>query len=295
MFNYKSEKMKKRSVFTGLMLLLSATLITVLNGCNKDNDKDNDLYRQASADHATGENLFDDVYRQVDDAAKEGDNELFNGGRVKLLPLDGGCATVTIDPFDTLNWPKTITVDFGDSNCLCNDGKYRRGEIVAIITGRYRDSLTNITITPQNYFVNDNHVEGTKSVMNLGHITDGNMTFAIVVSNGVITKPDGRQFQWDSERTRVWVEGEETSWPQILDDVYEITGTATGITVNGNNFFIEIVNALRIERDCNWIVSGTVNVQPLGKPLRVLDYGDGTCDDQATITVNGVVYEITLP
>jgi hypothetical protein len=34
-------------------------------------------------------------------------------------------------------------------------------------------------------------------------------------------------------------------------------------------------------------VAGIVDITPIGKSLRVVDYGDGTCDRQYTVTVDG--------
>jgi hypothetical protein len=46
--------------------------------------------------------------------------------------------------------------------------------------------------------------------------------------------------------------------------------------------------------NCQWVSQGILNIQPEGWPLFVVDYGDGTCDNQATVTVNGQVYYITM-
>jgi hypothetical protein len=167
--------------------------------------------------------------------------------------------------------------------------------INAVLTGRYRDSLTIVTISPENYYVDDYKVEGLKTVTNLGHITDGKMTFAVVVQNAVITNPYGEEFHWSSERTRVWAEGEATAWPIVMDDVFEISGESSGTTYKNLNFFIQTTEPLRVERDCEWIVSGELEVTPEGYDSRTLNYGDGNCDNKANLTVNGVTYNITLP
>jgi hypothetical protein len=40
---------------------------------------------------------------------------------------------------------------------------------------------------------------------------------------------------------------------------------------------------------------GTLEHTPGGKATRYIDFGNGTCDDQATVTINGTTYTITLP
>jgi hypothetical protein len=280
-------------VFTAVILLL-ASLSVVLSGCGKE-ENDNEAYRSASRDNTTAEAMYADVFTQMDQGARQADDEIYSPGEAKSGIFDGGCVTLTITPFDTLNWPKTITVDFGEENCLCEDGKYRRGILEGVLTGRYKDSLSNLTIVPEDYYVNDHHVEGVKSVTNLGHVSDGKMTFAVLVTDGKIIRPDGGELFWESERTRIWLEGEVTPWPAVNDDVYLIAGSAQGTTAGGLAFSIISINPLRLERDCEWITSGTLLIQPEGKTSATLDYGDGTCDNQATVTFAGFTIEIGLP
>lgn len=56
----------------------------------------------------------------------------------------------------------------------------------------------------------------------------------------------------------------------------------------------DIVSPLRIQLSCRWIVSGTVEIRPESLPLRILDFGNGECDNIATVLVNGVTYTIFL-
>ena len=49
----------------------------------------------------------------------------------------------------------------------------------------------------------------------------------------------------------------------------------------------KITKELVKQDNCNYIVEGTVNYLKDGKVVATVDYGDGTCDDLATKTVNG--------
>jgi len=282
--------MKTQKLIRSLVIMTVITTLS-LGGCKKDKT-DND--QRAAVDNATAENAFNDVFQQVDKAAKQTAEA---GGKGTMLLDSGGCATVTITPFDTFNFPKTITIDFGPTNCLGTDGRYRRGKIISVITGKYRDSSTVITVNPDQYYVNDNLIQGTKTITNLGHVgTYGgghNLKYSIVVSNASITTNEGT-ISWNSTRTREWIEGESTHWPNWTDDVYLIDGSASGTDVNGNTFNITITSALRCALNCHWIESGTMDVTPSGKPTRTVDFGNGDCDNQATVTINGVVYNITM-
>jgi len=207
-------------------------------------------------------------------------------GKGKFL---SDCVTITLD---TTVSPKLLTIDFGEENCLCNDGKYRRGKILITFTGRYFEEGTVITTGFDNYFVDDNHVDGTKILTNMGQNDDGHPYFTIVVNGVIYLADDAGTISWNANKTRTWIEGYTTR--KKMDDVYLIEGDAEGIRASGFTWEREILNPLRKEMSCRWIVSGTVEIRPQDLPVRLLDFGDGTCDNQATVLIDGVTYTITL-
>jgi hypothetical protein len=118
------------------------------------------------------------------------------------------------------------------------------------------------------------------------------MYYTIEVVGVIYKANNGGVVSWNSSRVREWIQGYQTGNP--WDDIYLITGTADGILASGMTWEREIINALRIELACRFIVSGTVEIRPEGKPVRILDYGNGDCDNIATVIVNGVTYTIYL-
>ena len=270
-----------------IALLMITGVVSLTTSCKKDEQHVTDD-TSISADDALAEGIYANATNIADEA--------YNNGAGGLKTSDGtnmflsGCATVTLD---TTVMPRELTIDFGDSNCLCNDGRERRGKIVVTFTGRYRMPGTVITYGFEDYFVNDFNVDGTKVITNMGLNENNNLYYSIEIV-GVITKPDnGGTLSWNSSREREWVEGVFTIF-NPWDDVYLITGTADGIRPNGQTWERNIVSPLRIQLSCRWIVSGTMEIQPEGLPLRILDYGNGECDNIATVLVNGVTYTIFL-
>lgn len=258
-------------------LLLIAALAIPFTACRKDKDDDLDLDYTSANDNAKADDAFSDIMSQVDKAVTD------NGLR------DLCDATVT---FDTTSTPRTITLDFGTVNCTAPNGRLRRGRILVAYTGRYRDQGTVITITPENYYVNNNLVLGTKTVTNMGPDANGNLYFTVVV-NGSLTAGDG---SWTAThtaaRTRTWVAGSNT--PDWSDDVYLITGGGSGVNRNGVAYTVSITNALRVAMNCAFITQGTVQITPTGRPARTIDYGNGTCDGTFTVTVNGQTFTVTI-
>lgn len=268
---------------TKQIFLSAAFAALALVSCRKSEDDTldpGDLDYTTAIDNARAEDYFADMLGAVDEAAEA------NG----LRATDDACApTVT---FDTLAMPHTLTIDFGPVNCTAANGRMRRGILNVTFTGRYRDVGTVITIMPQDYYVNDNHVEGTKTVTNMGLNGDGDPWFTVAVS-GTVTAGDG---SWtathQATRTRTWIEGDDTLTP--FDDVYLVTGDGSGVNRNGVSYTVSITQALRIAIGCPWITAGTVEIIPSGKPARIIDYGTGTCDGSYSVSVNGSSFTVVL-
>jgi hypothetical protein len=80
--------------------------------------------------------------------------------------------------------------------------------------------------------------------------------------------------------------------------MYSITGSAFGTTAGGTSFTSTITSPLirNMAIGCRrHFTQGTIEHTPSGKATRYIDYGTGACDDQATVTINGNTYTITLP
>ena len=274
-------------------VFLSFTCLALLGSCKKDKTSDAITTddKTFATDNARLEQTFNDVQNIADEAATTGalSNFKTTGGGVIL----NGCATVTRD---TISLPHTVTIDFGSTNCLGNDGRYRRGQIVLSYTGGYRDSGHVHTISFNNYYVNDNQVIGTKTITNMGHNPAGHPYFTVSVNGAVILANSQDTVSWASTRMRTWVAGENTA--TRLDDVYEVSGSGTVTRPNNHSFNINITSPLKIALNCHWIKQGVVEmtpVSPIQTLARTLDYGNGNCDNQATLTVGNNTYNITLP
>ncbi|MDP2423993.1 MAG: hypothetical protein U1C46_07275 [Bacteroidales bacterium] len=268
--------------------ILAAMLLLSFVSCQKENDAEEKQLKLDATDHALAEQTFGEVDDLADQAYDAGIGGLFNTTPEGGSPIWGNCATITRD---TISNPRVITIDFGPVNCMCNDGKYRRGQIIITYTGRYMQAGTVITHGFNEYYVNDNHVEGSKVITNQGLNTNNNMWWSKVV-NGSITKPDGGVLTWTSTREKEWIEGRAT--PIRRDDVFLIRGSSTGSRPDGSTFSVLITTDLRKELSCRWIVSGTMEITPANRPTRILDYGDGNCDRFATITIGNRTITIRL-
>lgn len=195
------------------------------------------------------------------------------------------CVTATLDSAS-----KTLTVEFGKntdgtySNCLCNDGRNRRGKLVITYTGgRYKDNGSVKTINFVDFYRNDNHIEGTRVVTNLGVNTSGHYHWSIVETNMKVTRTDGKFHTWTSTRDREMLAGYDTYvWS---DDEYQLTGSASGVNQNNVSYTAEITTPLHRLMSCKYIDKGVIEFANDKGATRVIDYGDGSCDATATVTV----------
>ena len=260
--------------------------IIILIGLTCYSCKDEDIINnpdlistQASQDNLFAENTFNDVIYIIKESMQ-------NSSKSKSCPDYKLINSNTAD-IDTL------IVDFGNSNCL-NNGKLRRGVINVIFSGRYTDSSSVISSTFNNYYINNNLVQGEVIIINQGMINNGNTIFDIKVKNASINTPNGT-INWQSTTNWEWISGKSTIG--ISDDAYTISGTSSGNGVNGNAFITTITNTLKLDFSCLpycVITSGLVKVSPDGYNDRNINYGDSLCDCVVEVTVNEESYPLTI-
>ena len=288
--------MKTKQLILGAAVLVMAASFS-LTGCRKDRDNDNDT--SGAEDNALADKSFEDMGQISNEAANGSVGSFKMGDNDGIMSV---CATVTHDT--ALN---TILVDFGSTNCLCNDGRYRRGKIYISYSNAskpepysYWDSLTTITITTSptdDYFVDDNQIKGSKTVTNNGHNGAGHMNWSVTVNGTVVKANNQGTVAWTSTRNLEWLAGETTPFIWI-DDEYGVTGSCSGTSAKGTPFSVNITSQLVRKIACpKHFVTGTFDFTPGSKPVRQVDFSppsNGACDNIATVTINGKTYTVTM-
>ena len=270
-----------------LILVCLAAGLATFTACKKEKDDLNDT--TSASDSEQGETFSNDVMNIADNAAKTGSAGFRTSSAEEAYEAMSQCATVT---HDTVANPRSLIIDFGTSNCLCADGRNRRGKIIVTYTGRYFTTGSVKTMTFDNFYRNDNKLEGLRTITNNGTDANGHMSWSVNAQGMKITKSNGKIHTWNSNRTRTIIAGNDT--PAWNDDVYEITGSATGVNAAGINYTAIITTPLHRALSCRWIDSGKIEITPDGKAKRTIDFGSGTCDDQASVSVKNRTRNITL-
>lgn len=196
----------------------------------------------------------------------------------------GTCATRSYDAQS-----RVLTIDFGATNCLCPDGRYRRGQIRVAFTTDVLKRRAGAVVTRVNYFVNNNQHTATRTFTDLGQ-----GSFSVDVSNAsIIRANNGGTHSWTASWTFTQTAGYGTA--PFSDDVFSVTGSATGTNRNGVGYTTTVQSPLIKRGDCfKYYVQGVMSITNTKSKAMTLDYGNGACDNTATVTVNGRTRTITL-
>ena len=91
---------------------------------------------------------------------------------------------------------------------------------------------------------------------------------------------------------RTWISGYEN--PDASESLFGLTGSGSAVRNGGVSVNRDILDTLMYSQSCNQVTQGVVAVtRPLG--ASTIDFGDGNCDDEATVTTaNGNVFTLDL-
>ena len=283
-----------------LAIMISAFLISCNDGKFDftSNDSENVQNEAVSDSYADDADDISSVALSSDDATLNG--KISGSGRRVFKVTDVAkrldCAEVSIERDSTSDVPKgTITINFG-TGCMDARGNVRKGIIRIKYTGRRFIANSIVETSFDGYSINDVKMEGTHTVTNITGSSEETPKFTIVLTGGKTIWPDGTFATRTVNRTREWIRATNP-----LSDLWIITGTASGTNRKGENYSMEITKPLVFKRECSSntkrkefiAVEGTKQLT-VGDKLIIIDYGDGTCDNKVTITINGTSKEVEV-
>jgi hypothetical protein len=264
-----------------VLIAVSGLLFTV--ACKKNNSGIDEIQTtfELSANQAITDNLTQDDNDLLTEAAT--DNGLMGGRPGEVLQSNNmlSCATVTISG----NFPaKNILIDFG-AGCTSVNGVFRKGKINIVLTDSLRKTGSTATLTFDNYYVNTYKKEGT--IVWTNNTVQGSATrsWNRKVMNGKITAANGNYWLHTSDINITQTAGVNTIL-NLLDDVYQLTGTRTVTNMTGNSRTATTQTPLQKKTICANIDSGILKVQATNH-FALIDYGNGTCDNLATVSIDG--------
>lgn len=269
-----------KKIMKNLKFFLLAVLTAVaINSCQKENDatEENTLLTEQET---VAEEMLSDLDILVDEAL---DFQLFflKSATIDWTFILGDCPTVT---YDKTSNPKVMTIDFGKA-CTGKDGKVRSGKII-VTSASFENVKLERTKTFENFAVDGKKIEGQIS-KTITIDREDHSRVAVTKENVTITFPDnGGKAQRKAEMTR---EYKLNTIGNLFDNVITSWGKVEFTRVSGLKVTKTIAESdpLVFKVSCHRLVSGTVNFATSDNRSWSVDYGDGECDNLATVTEGG--------
>ncbi len=268
-----------------IFTILISTTVVLLIGCQKE-DSTNTSSQPGDANSSEGSILISD--RTFEGLNGFTDNYLATSG-LKSLPLT--CPVITVSPLTS--FPVTVTVDWGTAGCTsADDNIARKGQITVSLSGMMNVANSAATFTFKDFVSDGNRISGTHRITYLGLNAGNNWPRYSVFTEARITFPDNKYITYRAEYIRLKSEGASTATQD--DDVWRIEGHSSGVTKEGVSWTASYPSALVKKNSCKWFSSGSVLITPEGMTPRTIDFGDGSCDNKATLKIGDQTYNIEL-
>ncbi len=270
--------MKKHIIVILSLLFISATFFT---SC-QDDDNETPIptsqvttakqYKDIESANGRIQTMVEDVFNVQ--------SGFINTRNLKNKLVD--CVTTTSEVTETT---RTITIDFGDG-CDVGDGEVITG-IIRLSFNLELDTENKVTITysVENFTYKDISVNGNATTIFSFNAETRNRKFT-TTSNFTFAWGDGLSATSETSFENETIFEANPDSPGDFEYYTLTSGTSTTTFSNGDIYAVEITTPLRNEVDCNYIVSGVI-VTSENSDTSTLDYGNGECDNIATLTDKG--------
>lgn len=283
----KITTMRKLSILNWSVML---ALICFLVSCEKKNEEDTVTEIENTIDLSAKQSVSDELADDVNDVVVKvlEDNNMVGSRPDSTTP--SGCPTVNVTTTTPNAFPKTITIDFGTGCYMTGSPTYRKGVMIVTLSDSLAHTGATASVTFNNYQVDKYKKSGTIKWTN--ESTMASRKWKREVINVMITDTTSSS-SWTHNGVKTFEElGVNTTDP--TDDGFNITGNASIVNSAGISRSSAILTPVHKFKNCDHCDRGTIKyIGP--NHTAVLDFGNGTCDDQATLTIDGsIVRNITL-
>jgi hypothetical protein len=200
------------------------------------------------------------------------------------VPHIDSCVTVSVS---SSTYHREIIIEFLKG---CSNHRHDKSSKIII---NLSDTITNEgavqTIEYQDFYIDSIKIDLNATLKNLGKNDSGNW---VIEKEYVmtITKGDNVAVRQNKE-TQDWISGFETA--ERSDNIFYLSGSGSIVLNDTAAYSKNITTPLLYDASCEFITSGVVELTRKGN-VTIIDYGNGTCDDKATVTTNGTTEEINL-
>jgi len=274
--------MKRLNLFFALSLMFVG-----FNSCQRDEPSATVDEISLSQQETQAEETLADIDILVDEALDLNFSTL-KSATIESSVYLGDCPVITVNRTAT---PQVITIDFGTA-CTGKDGKVRSGKIM--VTSPSFTTFPSVRDKSfDNYMVDGKKVEGSIS-KTISKDQENNIRTAVIQENITITFPDNegvatrvasltRQYERNALLNRL--DNQVVSWGTV--EFTHISGVKLTKTITA-------ANPLIFKVACHHIVSGIISVTTSNNRSWTIDYGNGDCDNKATLTIGEKTREIRI-
>ena len=282
------------------LILGFALALTILSCSKEENSNGNAISTEDAQVSSKIDAMNDDVSAIVEEEEANTYSDAINGKTSELIESElTSCATITRVPAfgtaPTVGETVTKTIDFG-AGCTLNSGNVVSGRI--IISFVFQPGATSHTINYSfdNFFHNGIAFNGDKTFTRTMTSAPNAHPIVTMTMDLTATLPNGAMYRRVGNRVREIIEGFGDA--VLANNVYQISGSWVTTGPNGGTQTSTITTPLNVKMSCMAVnkpllVSGMITIIR-NTNTATLDFGDGTCDNLAVLTVNGNNYNIVI-
>jgi len=268
-------------------LFVFLTLSVLMISCSEDDATEGELSEIPTAAQLRLEAQVDNTEDQSFSIVENLYIETEETGRQAIQSFFPDCAQIIVNPNG--DGSGNVIVDFGDG-CVLNNGATVTGTITLSF-----DIPQNVTrmvaFVYGDFTYNGNAVSGGGTLFRQFENGNGNPQSDFNADIEVLFSTEDVTANRTVSRTREWIEGVGSgTW---TDNVFLVTGNWDTSFSTGFDRTGIIVEPLRREATCPFFVSGIVAITQ-NTVNGNLDFGDGTCDNIATVTIGDNEFIIQL-
>jgi hypothetical protein len=289
---------------TNKMIWLATLGLTFFIGCQNIDDltqeKNVAVTNEEVISEVATDNLVDDVSTITEDQFGVQQN-LSSKSAIAYKSMLPDCAKVTAQ---LTNGVWTRIIDFGTTGCTLANGNVLKGKIILTFENNFTATEQKITHRLDGFYHNGKKIEGTQTITRTLKSTALLAEIHPVTTltlNLTITLEDGKKIERTGTRVREMVSGFATPG-EWSDNVFLVWGYTMTKFANGDTLTTTVKeNPLRFAAACKLPIPSKgiavhvkTNAENQTKKEYRLDFGDGECDNKATITIDGVSKEIEI-
>ena len=171
------------------------------------------------------------------------------------------------------------------NNCVLNGTDNVNGTLTVVY--EIGEQSAAFTATYEDFYVGTIKINGTRTFSINGNMDQNTISFS-VTSNISVEMEDESVLSETGTKTFGFTFGED-----LQSSSFGLSGSWT-VQADGNTYAVETTEDLQGDLSCEHLTSGSMIISKNGLQVTV-NFGDGECDDIATVTYpNGATEEITL-